>query len=85
MDRIEGAGVAILQGSGENRMNSHKNARRRHHGRAELVRRLLVEGRTASRIAAAPGLYRARGGPERAGLRGAVRGRPGSPASRWPA
>jgi len=37
-------------------MNSHKNARLTHHGRAELVHRVLVEGQTASQVAASFGV-----------------------------
>ena len=37
-------------------MNSHKNARLTHHGRAKLVHRVLVEGQTASQVAASFGV-----------------------------
>jgi transposase len=37
-------------------MNSHKNAHLTHHGRAELVHRVLVEGQTASHVAASFGV-----------------------------
>jgi len=37
-------------------MNSHKNARLTHHGRAELVHRVLVEAQTASQVAASFGV-----------------------------
>ncbi len=46
----------MLQSSREDRMNSHKNARLTALGRAELARRVLVEGQPASRVAASFGV-----------------------------
>jgi transposase InsO family protein len=49
-------GVAKLQNSPENRLDIHKNARLTPHSRAELVRRVLVEGQSKTKVAAAFGV-----------------------------
>ena len=55
--QIEEAGVATLQNSREDRMNSHKNARLTALGRAELVHRVVDLGQPASQVAASLGVY----------------------------